>query len=179
MPYTGHTQIRQKLDKGHMDGYHAMLGIDAWLDPVASKPPRKKIVSHLTVVWTQAFPMYESTNMSIIGNPKKPPSTAFILVLSTALYSLLHGVQPFASDANTFFMIPSTQLRQVPPCPTCSTSLISTCAPFLMLYPQLQCAWKVSFLRCQAGKSFQHSLHQAQSSCYLNNMLHTQSTCIS
>lgn len=42
MPYTGQTQIMQKLDKGHTDNYHVTLGTNTWLDPAASKLFKRK-----------------------------------------------------------------------------------------------------------------------------------------
>lgn len=92
----------------------------------------------------------------------------------------LHAVQPFASDGKIIVhnSAHSEGVREVPPSPTYNTRIHSTCAPLFMWCPQLECASKVPFLGCHAGKSCKLSLYPAQSSCYHRAVLHTLSNCV-
>lgn len=109
-----------------------------------------------------------SINMSIIGNPKNPPA----LLLSWYCIWLptpFHGVQPFASYGRAFFMILSTQLRQVPPCPTYSTPIHFYLGTLFMLYPQLDVLQRSHFLGAKLGKA-------SNSPCIKPRVLATRTT---
>ena len=72
------------------------------------------------------------------------------------------------SRGKAFFLILSTQLRQVSPCLTHSTPIHFLLSTLFILHPQLDMLQRSHFLDNKLGKT-PPSLCQGQSSCYQNN----------
>lgn len=115
---------------------------------------QKKIAFHWQVRELTLSYLWEALTCSSLII-QKIPRTVFILVPCMAPYSLcmeFNLLLLMEKHCSQFCPLHSGRYH---PASQIAHPIVSTCAPYFMLYPHLECASKVSLRRYQARKSFQ------------------------